>query len=58
MKKEFFSCYQEVFNKDGTVKCCGREKVIQLIEAAEKLCPDAKHGEFGSKKQVLCKLIN
>lgn len=49
MKNNFFSCYNEVFNEDGSVKNCGRRKCIDLMILAEKLCPDAKPDEFGCK---------
>ncbi len=50
MEKNFLSCYEEVFNEDGTQKACGREKCIKLIEAAEKLCPSEPIGKFGLTK--------
>lgn len=50
MVEKFLSCYNEVFNSDGSRKICGREKCIKLIELAEKLCPDAEPGKFGSTK--------
>ena len=39
--------YEAVFNEDGTMKACGREACIRLIEACE-----AKDREtcFGNKK--------
>ena len=50
MKKKFLSCYEDVFNEDGSRKMCGREKCKKLIEIAEGLCPKAEPGEFGSKE--------
>ena len=48
MREEFLSCYNEVFNKDGNIKVCGRDKCIELIQLSEKICPET--GKFGSKK--------
>lgn len=50
MREKFLSCYDEVFNEDGTQKNCGREKCIQLIKIAEELCPYTEADNFGSTK--------
>ncbi len=39
--------YQEVFNEDGTIKLCGREKCSELIEALSGKYPEE---DFGNKK--------
>lgn len=48
--EEFLLCYEAVFYEDGSRKLCGREKCVQLIEMAEKICPEAQPEEFGSKE--------
>lgn len=48
--EDFLLCYEAVFNEDGSRKLWEREKCIQLIEIAEKICPDAQSEEFGSKE--------
>ena len=48
MKEKFIACYLAVFDEDGTQKAVGRRECIQLIKAAEKLCPNANPGTFGS----------
>lgn len=48
--QEFLLCYEAVFNKDGSIKLCGREKCKKLIKISEELCPKVVTGEFGSKE--------
>ncbi len=47
MREKFFSCYDEVFDENRNIKNCGREKCIQLIEAAQSLT-GTKTGQYGS----------
>ena len=49
--EKFLTCYEAVFNEDGSRKLCGREKCKELIMLAEQLAPEAKSGEFGSKER-------
>ena len=44
-KKEFFKRYDEVFDKDGNVKLCGRYKCAKLIYTSDQLEPEVKHGD-------------
>ena len=48
MKSEFLKKYNEVFNEDGTVKLCGREKCKNLIIACEVLSKNVTEGHFGN----------
>lgn len=34
-KELFLEKYNEVFDEDDNIKCCGRNKCIELIEAAQ-----------------------
>lgn len=44
MNMEFYNCYNIVFDRDRNIKPCGREAVINLINASDKIEPDVKHG--------------
>ncbi len=50
MVEEFLACYNEVFNEDGSLKACGREKCIRLIEIAEQIHIFSGPNHFGSKE--------
>ncbi len=48
MKSEFLKKYNEVFNEDGSVKLCGREKCKDLIIACQVLSQTTSNGYFGN----------
>jgi len=48
LREKFLSCYDEVFDENGEIKPCGRLKCMELIDLAEKLCPDCKSKTFGN----------
>lgn len=45
-KKEFLEKYDEVFDRDGNVKLCGRYKCSELIYIADQIESDVKHGNI------------
>ncbi len=51
--QEFLLYYEAVFNEDGSIKLCGREKCKKLIEISEELCVKVEP-EGGSSKEALC----
>ena len=44
--EKFISHYNEVFNADGTVKNCGREKCRKLIKEADNIDKREQHGNI------------
>ena len=44
--KEFLEVYDEVFDENGNVKLCGREKCFQLIKLADKVEKGVSHGNL------------
>lgn len=47
-KEDFSNIYEEVFNSDGSVKLCGREKCKDLIIACMVLSSNNNKGYFGN----------
>lgn len=45
MKEKFLAIYSEVFDSEGNVLLCGREKCQELIRLANKLETDVDHGD-------------
>lgn len=63
LNDEFLKTYDEVFDENGCIRNCGREKCKKLINIANMLDPSAKYGDSNSgmineyfMKQLHCKL--
>ena len=48
MKEDILELYNEVFDKNGSVKLCGREKCIDLIRALSNKYPEENFGDTES----------
>ena len=48
MEKDILGIYNEVFDKNGSVKLCGREKCIDLIRALSHKYPGENFGDTES----------
>lgn len=48
MKEDILELYNKVFDKNGSVKLCGREKCIDLIRALSCKYPDVNFGDTES----------
>lgn len=46
--EKFFKQYKEVFDKEGNVRACGREKCMRLILTSDNLEPEISHGDLSS----------
>lgn len=44
MKNDFMTLYKQVFDADGNITACGRNKCIELMTAANKI----KTGNYGN----------
>lgn len=45
MKKQILNLYNEIFDENGNVRSCGREKCKQLITLLSEEYPDKKFGD-------------
>ncbi|MDO5397566.1 MAG: hypothetical protein Q4G33_06525 [bacterium] len=45
-RQEFLKKYDEVFDRDGNIKLCGRYKCSELIYISDQIEPDVKHGNI------------
>lgn len=52
-KKSLKLLFNDVFNSDGSVKACGRDKCINLIVECELLHPEYPKGYFGNARTGL-----
>lgn len=57
-KKDFLNKYDEVFNEDGSIKLCGREKCKDLIIAAMALSNNSNTNYFGNEKTGMMNVPN
>lgn len=44
MNNDFITLYKQVFDTEGNIKACGRDKCIELMVAADKI----KQGDYGN----------
>lgn len=44
MKEQFKRLYNEVFDKDGNIKACGRDTCKKLIDTANKIDNKTEYG--------------
>lgn len=54
--RKLLEAYEEVFNEDGTMKACGREACIKLIEACEEKDRETYFGDKLNGKICLCNI--
>ena len=45
MNEKIFNLYNSIFDKNGNVTACGREKCKQLINALQEEYPDVVFGD-------------
>lgn len=57
MEKAFFRAYHEVFDDDGNVTICGREKCKKLIRLAKEVTPIYGDEESGMMKTDTIKAL-
>ena len=58
MKEEFKNLYNEVFDNNGKVKNCGREKCKKLILICEKMDPNTIYGNKNTGFMDIDKILN
>lgn len=46
MREEFLELYEEVFDAEGNIKACGRDKCKKLMLAAKRLDNRADYGNI------------